>query len=56
MVFEPDADRLKVSGMTEASLRAAAMQVGEQLHVALLPEGGDSHLVWTTLGAFDLLA
>ena len=56
MGFESDADRLKVSGMTEASLRAAAMQVGEQLHVALLPEGGDSHLVWTTLGAFDLLA
>ena len=48
-------DRLKVSGMTEAGFRAATTRVGEHLHMAL-PEGGDLYLVWTTLGAFDLLA
>ena len=54
MGFDPGVDRLKVSGMTEASFRAAATQVGEHLHVAL-PEGGDLYIAWTTLGAFDLL-
>ena len=52
MGFEPDADRLKVSGMTEA-FRAAPARVGEHLNGAL-PEGGDRYFAWTTLGAFGL--
>ena len=55
MSFEPGVDRHKVSGMTDAGFRAAAILVGEYLHGAL-PEGDDLYLAWTTLGALDLLA
>ena len=55
MGFEPGVDRIEVSDMIEAGFRTDATQVGEHLDAAL-PEGGVLYLIWTTLGALDLLA